>query len=101
MAEEYSIRETIPVKSLPENRRSSYRYLCHIKALYNNDEEHQGAAPCDDTWSMARVIDISTNGIALVLHRHFIPGTTLSLVPLIPSWNPQWVLTMRVTNLRP
>ena len=55
-------------------RRSSARYLCHIKALYNQDEKSQHQ---DETWNMARIIDVSTCGIALVLQRHLIPGTLL------------------------
>jgi len=101
MKEEHSLRDTVLIESLPENRRSSYRYLCHIKALYNGGEEQDTQEAEPQTWKMARIIDISTQGLALVLQRHLVPGTLLTLAPLIESWNPEWALKVKVTNLRP
>src|SRR5207245_11727322 len=90
--------DTVPLTMLNEQRRSGARYLCHIKALYNKDDKSQHQ---DETWNMARIIDVSTCGIALILQRHLVPGTVLALEPLLPSWHPQWNLTAKIMNLRP
>ena len=91
--------DTIPIGTLKDQRRCGMRYLCHIKALYNKDQDNpQGH---EETWNMARIVDVSTRGIALVLQRHIIPGTVLALEPLIPSWRPEWKIIAKIMNLRP
>jgi len=80
------------------DRRRDVRYLCRIRARY--DVEEQGKAGGDD-WHAAEAIDVSASGIALLLRRHLAPGTLLCISPVIPSWKHGWVLTVKVTNLRP
>jgi len=100
MTEPQAPMDTLPMECLADKRRCGVRYLCHIKALYNQGQD-AGQERHEETWNMARIIDVSARGIGLTLQRHLIPGTMLSLAPLIQSWNPEWVLTVRVTNLRP
>jgi hypothetical protein len=82
------------------DRRRDVRYLCRIKARYDVEEQSKPAGR-DDGWHVAEAIDISASGVALLLRRHLVPGTLLSISPVIPSWKHGWVLTVKVTNLRP
>src|SRR6266404_1728238 len=81
------------------DRRGAVRYLCRIKAHYTPDDRGQGPES-DESWDTAQAIDISTSGIALILQHHLVPGTTLSITPLIPSWKHGWVLQVRIVTLR-
>jgi hypothetical protein len=91
--------DTVPVLALMDERRTGARYLCQIKTLYHAGDERTDMF--DKTWNVARIIDISTRGVALLLKFPVSSGTVLSLVPMISSWNPDWVLSARVMNVRP
>jgi hypothetical protein len=82
------------------DRRGAARYLCRIKARYIQDDRDK-VARSEERWHTAQAIDISTSGIALLLQRHLIPGTELSITPVIPSWKHGWVLHVKVVTLRP
>ncbi len=91
--------DTILLQKLQSERRRGVRYLCQIKTLYNAGA--QKADLYDETWNVGRIIDISVEGMALLLKQRFPLGTVLSLAPMIPSWNTDSVLEVRVANVRP
>src|SRR5947209_14493835 len=82
--------DTILLQKLQTERRRGVRYLCQIKTLYNTLGE-QKADLYDETWNVGRIIDISVDGIALLLKQRFPLGTVLSLAPMIPSWSSESV----------
>jgi hypothetical protein len=90
--------DTVPLDQLPDRRRCEDRYLCSVKAILceRTDDDFRP----DDTWSAARIEDISTRGVALLLDSCCSPGTMLAFVPLTRSWNLQCKLTVNVKNVR-
>jgi hypothetical protein len=91
--------DTILLKDLKSERRRGVRYLCQIKTLYNSSGEKSDLY--DETWNVGRIIDISANGIALLLKQRMPLGAVISLAPMISSWNGDSVLAARVANVRP
>jgi hypothetical protein len=58
----------------PRERRAWVRYPCNLPTLYQ-----PGSGRLDHQWWFAKVRDLSTHGIGLILERHFDPGTLLTI----------------------
>jgi hypothetical protein len=87
--------ENPPATSHTAERRASIRYpLQHgcvsTDVITGPDREHFSA----------RVLDVSTTGIALVLRRPIEPGTPLTLTIRAPN-NAEQTLHVRVAHLKP
>jgi hypothetical protein len=92
--------DTLPIDALKgQRRRSGVRYLCQLRTLYNVGQNK--SEDSEEVWKVGRVVDISVNGIALQLKKRLPEGTLVTLVPMISSWNAEWVLNARVSNVRP
>jgi hypothetical protein len=59
---------------LPSERRAAVRHLCNLDTLFQ-----PGEGRLDLVWWFARVRNISTEGIALLLGRRFEVGATLAI----------------------
>ncbi|HEV3078981.1 MAG TPA: PilZ domain-containing protein [Gemmataceae bacterium] len=98
MSTAQTLPDTDPLDSLPEERRSEGRYGCRLKVLYRTEVKE---TRCGDTWVMAKVVDVSRNGIAIVTRRKYPPGTMVQLVVMSPGWQRDRHLEARVTNVSP
>lgn len=63
-----------PPFSSPAERRAWVRYPCNLRTLYQ-----PGGNRLDQHWWFAKVRDISTHGIGMILERSFDPGTRLTI----------------------
>src|SRR5438045_610027 len=79
--------------SLPElhgaDRRAWVRYPCNLQTLYQ-----PGQGRLDHRWWFAKVRDISSSGIGLIVSRHFPVGSQLSLA--LYSAEPEVARTLEV-----
>lgn len=87
------------IKSLLDERRTEDRYHCKLRSLCKRDSDDE-SLKIEETWAVARVLDISQHGVALVLPFRAATADVLTLIPIIPSWRTEWQLTVRVKNLR-
>src|SRR5262249_35509177 len=95
------ISDTVKIDPRPGERRARARFACHVKTLYSRRGDGEDLARGEATWSLGRIVDVSRRGIALVLQRFYVPGTVLTLQPLLPKWKPLRELGVRTANLRP
>jgi hypothetical protein len=76
-------------------RRAVPRYPCRLETFCQ-----PGAGKLEDFWWRARVCDISTHGLCLVLGRHFEPG--IGLLVELPSVRQNYTtLQTRVVRATP
>jgi hypothetical protein len=101
MTKNDGLTDTIVLKVLAEERRGVPRFACHAKVLYSRRGDGENILRGEATWNIGRIVDVSRNGLALVIRGRYVPGTVLSLEPLVSRWQPGRDLTARVTNMRP
>jgi hypothetical protein len=79
-----------------EERRAELRYPCRVRVFYQ-----PGVGKLEGFWWRATVIDISTNGLGLLLSHGFELGTLLTIeMPAIGSQAPRR-LGARVVHVTP
>ena len=93
-----TLPDTDPIDALPEERRSEPRFCSRFKVLYKTEVKE---TRCGDTWEMAKVVDVSRNGIAIVTRRKFAAGAMVHVVVMSPGWDRTRELLARVTNISP
>jgi hypothetical protein len=89
-------------KSGPEpvdkDRRASARYPC---ALVNFSTEVSTGVKAESEHWAATIVDISVEGVALLLRRPFEPGTVLTLALRDERFKVEQALQVRVAHLKP
>jgi hypothetical protein len=80
-----------------EERRASARYPC---ALVNFSTEVSTGAKADPEHWSATIVDISIEGVALILRRPFEPGTVLTLSLRDERFKVEQALQVRVAHLK-
>ncbi len=66
--------EQAATQNQESDRRVWVRYPCNLKTLYQ-----PGSGRLDHRWWFAKVCDISTSGMGMIVRRRFEPGTQLSV----------------------
>src|SRR5689334_12702928 len=102
MAEPHSLpgrRDRLESTSTRENRHSDGRSGCLFKCYYTTIEDEKRHLEGGETWLLAKTVDLSARGIALITRRPYRPGTIVVIVPLVSGWNQEREVLARVTNL--
>lgn len=89
-----SLETTAPATGA--ERRAWVRYPCNLDTLYQ-----PGEGLLEHRWWFAKVRDISTKGIGLILRRRFEPGTLLAIALHTSNENLSRTLGIRVVHVSP
>jgi hypothetical protein len=90
--------EKADASPVSQERRASIRYALQPHTI---STEVVAGSQSDPIQSSARVADISTTGIALILRRPFEPGTILRLTLRTSNATPEQTWQVRVAHLKP
>src|SRR5262249_51249130 len=79
-----------------DDRRAWVRYPCSLETLYQ-----PGTGRLDQQWWFARVCDISSTGVGLILPQHFSPGTQLAIALHSSEQDLSQTLEAKVVHVEP